>query len=240
MHGEAVAAVVQRLAQGDGQRRAAVVADVRGVHGLPVDMVVVGIGQALIAKHRVEGDAQFSRADQFCADDAQRQCRLFASGIAAHLGSCQQEGAHSEVGSLAGADVGAWCGVGTDGLHVAHRSVLLQCHTCQVVPSSLQRLSVAFLVEDAVVDAPCVGEHVECRAAGLIARRIVLVEQRTAPVAVALVVGALAQTQALGHAAVVADVFVAVRIVGRQLVQHACEGREDPTVAAGPEVLAAR
>ena len=107
------------------------------------------------------------------------------------------------------------------------------------MPCALQRLAVGEFVQQAVVDAPCEAEGVECRAAGLVAGGIVLVEQRAAPVAVALGVRALALAQALCHAPIVADIIVAVRVVSRQLVQHTGEGSEDPSVAARPEVLAA-
>ena len=213
-------ALGRELRQSCNRRNDGVVGGVCGLGG-------VGLG--------VEGDDNLVGLAEGHCGQAQLGLVHVACGEVAHLCGSHEVGSDAEVVVVCRTHDLTGNGRRADGLYVAHGAVLLIGHVGEILPCELEGVAVFDLVEDAGAYAPSVAVGEECRAAGLIAIGLVGVEQRALPVAGRLLAG----LQCCCHAAVVADVLVAVAVCGGQLLQHTREGCEYPSVAARPEILLA-
>ena len=244
--GEGEDAVVEGLSQRDGGGGIVREDDFISIHGClfaHVRVAVQGGAQRVVGRQRgflgigllVEANDDVCLVGEGDSRHAQLRHLHVAHGEATHLSGSHQVGADAEVVVVGGLHGGAGAGILADGLDIAHGAVLLQRDGGEVVPCALQRAAIFHFREDAVADAPGVGEGVQGSARCLIARCLSGVEERTCPVAFVLLAG----LQRSCHATVVGDVLVAVCIACGQLLQHLGEGSEDPAVAACPEVLLA-
>nr|GEU28650.1 HTH-type transcriptional regulator PtxR, putative [Tanacetum cinerariifolium] len=152
-----------------------------------------------------------------------------------HLRRRQQVRAHAERRGGILVHHLAWNGAFADRLDVAYLAIGLQRNPGQIMPALAHHGQVFVAVKYAVIDAPCVAVHEERGAAGFRSRRVCGVEQAAGPVAVRR----LHLFQGRRHVLELGDVLGAVRVVGRQVLQHLGQARKHPAVAARPEVLLA-